>query len=64
VKGDKRLICVRLKATGRPARIPRDSASELVLDNQANYISRSEWRLATGRELTEAQKEDLKYKKH
>jgi len=64
MKGDKRLICVRYIATGRPARIPRNSAEQLVLDNEVAYISRSEWRLATGRKLTKAQEADLKFRKN
>ena len=62
MKGDSRLINVRLKSSNKVSRIPRWEADALVSAGKAAYISNSIYKNANGAKLTPAQKRDLNHK--
>lgn len=63
MKGDTRLINVRFKRSGKVSRIPRWKADTLVTEGKVSYISNALYKEALGKELTPAQKKDLKHKR-
>ena len=62
MKGQSKLINVLL-STGKVRRLERRNAETLVSEGKASYISNSLYKDALGKELTPAQKKDLKHKR-
>ena len=63
MKGDTRLINVRFTPCGKVKRLERRKAEVFVSEGKASYISNSLYKEALGKELTPAQKEDVKHKR-